>query len=144
MFLSNVLHASCRYPRVKIFGKTSPADQIFPNASPNSFIQYFIYLIVGPVGDVHWSQFFTVILPVYGCVIQVYYLVNRARCSEDYFVNLKYFGGVILFCSFCKTHFFLSDTDMLSNTKFGLYCSYSPTFLFQTFPYSEYVRRCNQ
>jgi len=49
----NILQTSCRLPSFKVLTVTSPADEIFTNASSNALAQYFIYLIGGPVSYVY-------------------------------------------------------------------------------------------
>ena len=46
---SDVLHTICRHPRVEVLTVTSPADEIFTNASFNLLVQDFMYFINGPV-----------------------------------------------------------------------------------------------
>ena len=40
--VSDILHASCRHPRVEVLTVTSPAGEIFANAASDPLVQYFI------------------------------------------------------------------------------------------------------
>jgi len=55
--MSDILHTICGYPRVNFSTVPSPAYEIYTNAASDSLVQYFIYLISRPAGDVYGGQF---------------------------------------------------------------------------------------
>jgi len=61
---SDILHASCRHPTVDVLTVTSPADEIFGNAESDPLVQYFVYLIGGPVSYSYGGQFLAIKLAV--------------------------------------------------------------------------------
>jgi len=61
----DILYTCCKDPRVKVPAVISPADENFPNASPDSPLHNFIYLISLPTGDTSGSQFLLVKLAIF-------------------------------------------------------------------------------
>jgi len=62
--VSDILHASCRHPRVDVLTITSPADEIFANSASDLLVKYFIYLIGGPVSYSYGGKFLAIKLSV--------------------------------------------------------------------------------
>ena len=62
---SYILLASCTQTRVEFLTVTSPAGEIFTNASSKPLVLYFIYLIGGPVSYSYEGQFRAVKLAFY-------------------------------------------------------------------------------
>ena len=61
----DILHTCCRDPRVKVPTVNLPAEENFPNNASDSIVQYFIYLISRPTGDMNGGQFLLLKLAIY-------------------------------------------------------------------------------